>query len=152
MPRILPLLVLLALVGCLVGCKEEEEGLGKPPASVPPKTVAAIDRTFAKLDGIIAQAAAAKREKKAEAYCAHLAAEVAPKVKSAAVEAVAHIPRKDAKIAKDGAEWVARYVTLEVAKRADRMREVASTCAHDPGVKKALAELAMAALAAHSKR
>ncbi|HUS66159.1 MAG TPA: hypothetical protein VMZ28_16515 [Kofleriaceae bacterium] len=148
MARILPLLVLLALVGC----KEEEEGLGKPPASVSPKTVAAIDRTFAKLDGVIAGAAAAKRDRKAQAFCAHLATDVAPKLKSAAVEAVAHVPRKDAKIAKDGAEWIARYVTLEVAKRTDRVREVVGTCAGNRDVKQALAELAMAALAAHQTR
>ena len=148
MIRVLPVVALLAFAGC----KKEEEGLGKPPASVPKETVAAVDRTFAKLDGIIAQAAAAKRDKKADAYCAHLAANVAPKLKAAAVEAVGHVPREGGKIARDGAEWLARYVTLEIAKRTDRAREVVATCADHPDVKKALAELAMAALAAHQKR
>jgi uncharacterized protein YqfA (UPF0365 family) len=145
---VLPLVAVLALVGC----KKEEEGLGKPPASVPASTVAAVDRTFAKIDGIIAQAAAAKRDKKAEAYCAHLAANVAPKLRSAAVEAVAHVPRENATIAKDGAEWIARYITLEITRRTDRLRETVATCADHPDVKRALAELAMAALAAHQKR
>jgi hypothetical protein len=143
------LLAVLALTG---GCKEPDEGLGKPPASVSPKTVAAIDRAFATLDGAIHDAEAAKRAKKATAYCEHVAADIAPRVKAAADDAARHVPRKGTRIAKDGAEWVARYITLGITRRADRIREVVHTCAEHKGVKEALISLGLVALSAHSAR
>ena len=148
MIRVLSVVALLVLAGC----KEEEKGIGKPPASVPTKTVAAVDRTFAKLDASIAEASAAKRGKKAKEYCAHLAGKVVPKLRLAAAEAISHVPRKDTKIAADGAEWLARYISIELSERGDRLREAVATCTDDPDVKKALTELAMAALAAHAQR